>query len=46
MIDVFAKEYLHNDLRAVREAMLPKIEGLSEYDVRALLPTPAQIFSA
>jgi hypothetical protein len=34
MIDAFAKEYLHNDLRAVRETMLSKIEGLSEYDVR------------
>jgi hypothetical protein len=34
MIDAFAKEYLHNDLRAVRQTMLSKIEGLSEYDVR------------
>ena len=34
MIDDFAKEYLHNDLRAVRETMIWKLEGLSEYDVR------------
>jgi hypothetical protein len=34
MIDEFAKEYLHNDLREVRETMLWKLEGLSEYDVR------------
>jgi Protein of unknown function (DUF664) len=34
MIDDFAKEYLHNDLRDVRETMLWKVEGLSEYDVR------------
>ncbi|MBB5116548.1 hypothetical protein FHU28_006387 [Micromonospora echinospora] len=34
MIDDFAKEYLHNDLRQIREAMLWKLDGLSEYDVR------------
>jgi hypothetical protein len=34
MIDEFAKEYLHSDLREVREAMLWKLEGLSEYDAR------------
>jgi hypothetical protein len=34
MDDVFAKEYLHNDLRDVREVMLWKLEGLSEYDIR------------
>jgi hypothetical protein len=34
MDDAFAKEYLHNDLREVREAMLWKIDGLSEYDIR------------
>jgi Protein of unknown function (DUF664) len=34
MIDEFAKEYLHSDLRWVREAMLWKLEGLSEYDAR------------
>ncbi len=34
MIDDSAKEYLHNDLRQIREAMLWKLDGLSEYDVR------------
>ncbi|MEV0800834.1 MULTISPECIES: DinB family protein [unclassified Kribbella] len=34
MIDDFAKEYLHDDLRWVRESLLYKVEGLSEYDVR------------
>ena len=34
MIDDFAKEYLHSDLRDVREVMLWKLDGLSEYDVR------------
>ncbi|MBQ1044905.1 MULTISPECIES: DinB family protein [unclassified Micromonospora] len=34
MIDDFAKEYLHEDLRQIREAMLWKLDGLSEYDVR------------
>ena len=34
MIDEFAKEYLHDDLRWVRETMLWKLDGLSEYDVR------------
>ncbi|XVS65511.1 DinB family protein [Actinosynnema sp. CA-299493] len=34
MIDDFAKEYLHSDLREIREAMLRKLDGLSEYDVR------------
>jgi Protein of unknown function (DUF664) len=34
MDDDFAKEYLHNDLRLVREVMLWKLDGLSEYDVR------------
>jgi hypothetical protein len=28
MIDAFAKEYLHNDLCAVRQTMLSKAEGL------------------
>jgi hypothetical protein len=40
MIDEFAKEYLHGDLRYVREAMLWKIDGLAEYDVRRPL-TPS-----
>jgi hypothetical protein len=34
MIDEFAKEYLHNDLRDMRAALLWKLDGLSEYDVR------------
>ena len=34
MIDEFAKEYLHDDLRWVREALAWKLEGLSEYDIR------------
>jgi Protein of unknown function (DUF664) len=40
MIDEFAKEYLHDDLRWIREAMLWKLDGLSEYDIRRpLTPT-------
>ncbi|GIG68945.1 DinB family protein [Phytomonospora endophytica] len=34
MIDDFAKAYLHNDLREMREALVWKLDGLSEYDVR------------
>ncbi|MGC4880763.1 DinB family protein [Micromonospora sp. DT43] len=34
MIDDFAKTYLHSDLRDVREAVLWKLEGLNEYDIR------------
>jgi hypothetical protein len=34
VIDDFAKEYLHGDLTDVRETMLWKLEGLSEYDIR------------
>ena len=34
VIDDFAKEYLHGDLREIREVMLGKLDGLSEYDVR------------
>src|SRR5580765_5112107 len=34
MIDDFAKEYLHSDLREVRETMLWKLDGLGEYDAR------------
>ena len=34
MIDEFAKGYLHDDLRWIREAMLWKLDGLSEYDIR------------
>ncbi|MVO87782.1 DUF664 domain-containing protein [Streptomyces sp. p1417] len=39
MIDGFAKDYLHNDLREMREAILWKLEGLSEYDIRRPLTT-------
>lgn len=34
MIDEFAKEYLHGDLREVREALVRKLDGLDEYDIR------------
>ena len=34
MIDEFAKEYLHDNLRWARQSLLSKLEGLSEYDVR------------
>lgn len=34
MIDDFAKEYLHDDLRWARSSLLAKLDGLSEYDVR------------
>jgi hypothetical protein len=34
VIDDFAKEYLHGDLRDARATMLWKLDGLSEYDVR------------
>jgi hypothetical protein len=34
MIDEFAKDYLHGDLRDVRATMLWKLDGLAEYDVR------------
>jgi len=34
VIDEFAKEYLHNDLRSVRATMLWKLDGLSEYAAR------------
>ncbi len=39
VIDDFAKAYLHDYLRHVREAMLAKIDGLSEYDARRPLTT-------
>jgi hypothetical protein len=40
VVDDFAKEYLHGELRETREAMLWKLDGLSEYDVRRpLTPT-------
>ncbi len=34
MIDDFAKQYLQDDLKWIREAVLSKLDGLSEYDVR------------
>jgi hypothetical protein len=34
MIDDFAKDYLHRDLREMRATMLWKLNGLSEYDAR------------
>lgn len=34
MIEDFAKEYLHSDLRDIRETMLWKLDGLGEYDAR------------
>jgi uncharacterized damage-inducible protein DinB len=40
MIDDYAKTYLRDDLRWVREALLAKLDGLSEYDARRpLTPT-------
>jgi hypothetical protein len=34
MIDDFAKGYLHDNLRWIRESLVGKLNGLSEYDVR------------
>ncbi|WP_431914614.1 DinB family protein [Nonomuraea jabiensis] len=34
MNDEFAKEYLHEGLRRIRAALLWKLDGLSEYDIR------------
>ena len=34
MIDDFAKSYLHEDLRWIREVMVAKLHGLTEYDIR------------
>ena len=34
MIDDFAKEHLHHHLRRVREALIWKLDGLCEYDIR------------
>ncbi|RYP88884.1 DinB family protein [Nocardioides guangzhouensis] len=40
MIDEFAKDYLHDNLRWARADLLGKLDGLSEYDVRRpLTPT-------
>lgn len=34
MIDEFAKNYLHDELREIREEMVGKLDGLGEYDIR------------
>ncbi len=34
MIDRFAKEYLHTELQWTRDALVWKLSGLSEYDIR------------
>lgn len=34
MIDDFAKDFLHGRLKAIREALVWKLDGLSEYDTR------------
>ncbi len=34
MIDRFAKEYLHAELQWTRDALVWKLIGLSEYDIR------------
>jgi hypothetical protein len=34
VIDDFAKQYLHSELRDIREVMLGKLDGLDEYDDR------------
>jgi hypothetical protein len=40
MIDSYAKEHLHDHLRWVREALLWKLDGLCEFDIRRpLTPT-------
>lgn len=39
VFEAFAKEYLHSDLREIREVMLWKLDGLSEYDIRRPLTT-------
>jgi hypothetical protein len=34
VIDGYAKDYLHEELRGSREALVWKLDGLSEYDIR------------
>ena len=46
MIDEFAKEHLHDHLRWVREALVWKLDGLCEYDMRRPLTAPGQTSSA
>jgi hypothetical protein len=38
VIDEFAKTHLHDHLRWVREALVWKLDGLSEYDIRRPCP--------
>jgi hypothetical protein len=39
VIDDSAKEYLHSELQEIREAMLWKLDGLFEYDIRRAMTT-------
>lgn len=39
VIDDFAKNYLHDDLQWVRQSLVDRLDGLSEYDVRRPLTT-------
>lgn len=39
MIDDLAKPYLHNYLKGLREAMVAKVDGLSEFDARRPMTT-------
>jgi hypothetical protein len=34
VIDEYAKDYLHDELRFTRRALVRKLDGLSEYDIR------------
>jgi hypothetical protein len=34
VIDEFAKDYLHDELRSIRSVLGRKVDGLSEYDIR------------
>jgi hypothetical protein len=43
VLDDLAKHYLHDYLRHVPEAMLAKVNGLSEYDARRPLPEMCHI---
>jgi hypothetical protein len=40
VIDGYAKTHLHDDLRWIREAMVSKLDGVCEYDIRRPL-TPS-----
>ena len=39
MIDDLAKDYVHDELRFTRQALVWKLDGLSEYDIRRPLTT-------